>query len=88
MEPLMKGTRGLTTLLPLLWGYSSFAGAQAPVLLRDPSLSLTQVAFSYGGYIWTARRDGSGVKQLTTGRRGKQARIFPRWFTNCLQRQF
>jgi len=63
----MKGSRGFATLFLLLWGFGVCASTQAPVLLRDPSLSRTQITFSYGGYIWTADRDGSQVKQLTTG---------------------
>jgi len=63
----MKRTMALAALLVIFWGCDARASTQAPVLLRDPSLSRRQIAFSYGGYIWTADRDGSHVKQLTTG---------------------
>jgi tricorn protease len=40
---------------------------QSPVLLRDPSVSKAQIAFSYAGSIWIASRDGSNVRRLTNG---------------------
>lgn len=43
------------------------AQAQKPLLLRDPSVSQTQVTFSYAGSIWVANRDGSNVRRLTSG---------------------
>ena len=46
---------------------SSGAQSAAPVLLRDPSISKTQIAFAYAGSIWTANRDGSDLHRLTTG---------------------
>jgi len=48
---------------------SGVANAQArnPLLLRDPSVSKTQIAFSYAGGIWIANRDANNVRRLTTG---------------------
>jgi tricorn protease len=43
------------------------AQAQKPLLLRNPSLSKTQIAFSYAGSIWIAGRDGGNVRRLTSG---------------------
>jgi tricorn protease len=43
------------------------AQSSAPLLLRDPSISKTQIAFAYAGNIWTANRDGSNVRRLTVG---------------------
>lgn len=43
------------------------AEAQKPLLLRDPSVSKTQVAFSYAGNIWIASREGDNVRRLTVG---------------------
>lgn len=65
----MKRTMTLAALMMSCWGWgaSASASAQTPLLLRDPALSRTQIAFSYGGYIWTANRDGTHVQQLTTG---------------------
>jgi tricorn protease len=49
-------------------------GSQGPLLLRDPSLSNTHVAFTYAGDIWIANRDGSSLRRLTnTGRAAKPA---------------
>jgi tricorn protease len=47
-------------LLPLLL---------APLILQDPSLSETSIAFSWGGYIWTVPREGGAARQITTGGR-------------------
>src|SRR6266851_9389186 len=43
------------------------AQAQKPLLLRDPSISKTQIAFSYAGNIWIAHRDGNNIRRLTNG---------------------
>jgi tricorn protease len=53
----------------ILAGAASMAHAQAqrPLLLRDPSLSKTQIAFSYAGNIWIANRDGGNLRRLTSG---------------------
>ena len=45
----------------------SLAQSGAPLLLRDPSISKTQIAFAYAGSIWTANRDASDVRRLTAG---------------------
>lgn len=37
------------------------------LLLRQPALSKTHVAFSYGGDLWVANRDGSSPRRLTVG---------------------
>lgn len=42
------------------------AETAAPFLVRDPSVSLTQVAFSYAGDIWIANRDGTALRRLTS----------------------
>src|SRR5512136_1278952 len=43
------------------------AQADRPLLLRDPSLSKTDVVFSYAGDLWIAGRDGGEAKRLTNG---------------------
>jgi len=53
----------LTACVPVLVG----AQTQKPQLLRDPSVSRTQIAFSYAGYIWVVARDGSNLRRLTSG---------------------
>jgi tricorn protease len=46
----------------------SLAVAQTdkPLLLRNPSVSKTQIAFTYGGDIWTVSRDGGEARRLTS----------------------
>src|SRR5208282_4316449 len=44
----------------------------APLLLQSPTLSRTEVAFVYGGYLWSVPRAGGEARQLTTG--GHEAR--------------
>jgi tricorn protease len=36
-------------------------------LAHAPTLSKTQIAFSYGGYLWSVPREGGEARQLTTG---------------------
>src|SRR5258706_10316674 len=43
------------------------AQGQKPLLLRDPSISNAEIAFSYAGNIWVAGRDGKNVRRLTSG---------------------
>ena len=38
-----------------------------PLLLQSPTLSSTQIAFSYGGEIWIVSRDGGDAQRLVTG---------------------
>jgi len=54
-------------LLILTVAGGSRAQAQKPLLLRDPSISKTQIALSYAGNIWIANRDGSNLRRLTSG---------------------
>src|SRR5829696_2175801 len=50
----------------LLWSGVDHTQAQAPLLLENPTLSKTQVAFSYGGDIWAVDRKGGSALRLTT----------------------
>ena len=52
-----------------LTAFAATAAAQdpAPLLLRDPSISRTQVVFSFAGSLWIANRDGGDARRLTTG---------------------
>jgi tricorn protease len=45
----------------------SQAAATPPLLLRHPTLSATQIAFAYGGDIWTVAREGGVATRLTAG---------------------
>ena len=53
----------------LTFAIATTAAAQSatPVLLRGPSVSQTQIAFSCGGDIWTVNREGGDAKRLTAG---------------------
>jgi tricorn protease len=66
---LSRGVRGVVcvALIVLGCGFVVRAQNQAPQLLRNPTLSRTQIAFSYAGSIWIANRNGSDVRRLTTG---------------------
>lgn len=50
--------------------------AQAPLLLENPSLSKTQIAFSYAGDIWIVDRSGGDARRLTTDPAREVAPIF------------
>lgn len=39
---------------------------QDTLMLANPAISKTHIAFSYDGDLWTAKRDGSEVRRLTT----------------------
>jgi len=45
----------------------SRAAEETPLLAHSPTVSKTQVVFSYGGYLWSVPRDGGDARQLTTG---------------------
>jgi tricorn protease len=46
---------------------SARAVAAAPLLLREPTISRTQIAFVYAGYIWITGRHGGRARRLVTG---------------------
>jgi tricorn protease len=43
------------------------AAAAAPLLIQYPTISRTQIAFEYGGDIWTVDRAGGAARRLVTG---------------------
>src|SRR5690348_11149678 len=43
------------------------AQPEKPLLLRNPSVSRTQIVFSYAGDLWIVSRDGGDAKRLTSG---------------------
>jgi tricorn protease len=59
----------ITILIGLLLTYAaaSRAAEETPLLAHAPTISKTQVVFAYGGYLWSAPRDGGDARQLTTG---------------------
>ncbi len=44
-----------------------FVQAEGPLLLRNPSLSKSKIAFLYADDIWTVGRDGGEAERLTSG---------------------
>jgi len=71
-KPVMKTRhllRACALLALLIAGAPGDVRAQArkPLLLRDPSVSKTQIAFSYACSIWIANRDAGNVRRLTSG---------------------
>ena len=61
----------LLRLLTLTLFLSSFSTAQTPpeksLLMRNPAISKTSIAFVYAGDLWTVGRDGGEAKRLTSG---------------------
>ena len=57
------------TCLLLVLGVSSPAVSQseAPLLLRQPAISATQLVFNYGGNLWIVSRSGGDAQRLTAG---------------------
>jgi tricorn protease len=54
-------------LLPLLFATTLVSGQTAgAALLRKPTVSRTQIAFSYGGDLWIVDRNGGEARRLTT----------------------
>jgi tricorn protease len=60
---------GMLLMMTMLFGLAGSAAVaeQAPLLVHSPTLSRTQIAFVYGGYLWTVPRGGGEARQLTTG---------------------
>jgi len=65
----LPGMLVLFGALAALWLPSAAQAAQpnVPLLLRDPTISRTQIAFAYGGDIWIAPRGGGVAHRLVTG---------------------
>ncbi|MEO8724794.1 MAG: PDZ domain-containing protein [Acidobacteriaceae bacterium] len=79
MKTLQTCPRMLWLLLLALAGGSVFAQSQdnaAPLLLRNPSLSKAQIAFSYAGDLWTVDRNGGEARRLTSGAGVNRGPIF------------
>src|SRR5213595_1366775 len=59
----------ITMLMGILLALAAVSGAteETPLLAHSPTASKTQVAFAYGGYLWSVPRDGGDARQLTTG---------------------
>jgi tricorn protease len=53
------------TALILVGGGAS--AAETPLLLRNPTVSRTQIVFSHAGDLWIASREGGEARRLTSG---------------------
>ncbi len=56
-------------LLAMLLAAANLAWAadDSPLLATEPTISRTEIAFAYGGYLWSVPRAGGEARQLTTG---------------------
>ena len=57
----------LTIVCLLGTGSVCLAETGKPLLLRQPSVSRTQIVFSYAGTLWIANREGGEARRLTSG---------------------
>jgi tricorn protease len=57
----------IPTLICLLIVASVSLAQEKPLLLQEPALSKTQIAFSFAGDLWIVSRDGGEATRLTTG---------------------
>ena len=51
----------------LTYAITVLGQADKPTLYRQPSISRTEIVFSYGGDLWIVQRSGGDARQLTTG---------------------
>ncbi|MGC9996264.1 MAG: PDZ domain-containing protein [Terriglobia bacterium] len=61
---MVRFAAGLFVLITMSAGS---AHSQAPLLLQHPALSATQIAFVYGGDLWSVSRSGGVAQRLTAG---------------------
>ena len=68
----------LILIIGLLFVMSGLCFGQSapPLLMRNPTLSKTQIVFSYAGDLWTVPRDGGEAQRLTTGVGSERNPIF------------
>lgn len=66
---MRKVVLAVLILLSIMSIDSSFSSAQGgkPLLMRNPTLSRTHIAFVYAGDLWIVPRDGGEASRLTTG---------------------
>ncbi len=62
----MRTSAPLACLLAFASPCLAASGSDAPLLLRKPTLSRTEIAFAYGGDLWTVPREGGDARRLTT----------------------
>src|SRR5271167_5168626 len=54
-------------ILSISLAFASFAQDGKPLLLRQPTLSRTDIAFMYGNDLWKVSREGGEAIRLTAG---------------------
>jgi tricorn protease len=57
----------LCSLLAALGASLLPAQSETPLLLQSPTLSQTQIAFAYGGSLWSVAREGGEARRLVVG---------------------
>jgi tricorn protease len=58
--------RSFLPVLFLAFVSLSYAQADPPLLLRQPTISKTQIVFNYAGDLWAVSRDGGDARRLTS----------------------
>ena len=71
----MKKALLLFLLIVALAG-AAFAQPNKPLLMRNPTVSQTQIVFSYAGDLWTVSREGGEASRLTNGVGNEFAPLF------------
>src|SRR5215471_13439480 len=72
----MKKLLHFGILFALVFTLTLAAQAGGPLLLQKPTLSKTNIAFSYAGDLWLVSRDGGDARLLTSGAGSKSDPVF------------
>ncbi|MFL6274614.1 MAG: PDZ domain-containing protein [Blastocatellia bacterium] len=66
----------LSLLFIIALAAAALAQPNKPLLMRNPTVSQTQIAFSYAGDLWTVSREGGDATRLTNGVGNEASPIF------------
>jgi len=66
----------LTLSVALLSGNSAAQGSASALLMRNPTVSSTDIVFSYAGDLWIVSRQGGEARRLTSGAGNEANPIF------------
>ena len=66
----------LTLSVALLSGNSAAQGSATALLMRNPTVSSTDIVFSYAGDLWIVSRQGGEARRLTLGAGNEANPIF------------
>ncbi|HEY6328494.1 MAG TPA: PDZ domain-containing protein [Blastocatellia bacterium] len=66
---MKKAAQSFIMMAGIVLALASVCSAQSskPLLIRNPTMSKTQIVFSYAGDLWTVPREGGQAQRLTTG---------------------